>query len=172
MMKKGISLIPQLVPTRFPQLFYGSAAAPRVQTKRQRLAERLFLALQVLSLSLFLVGAVLGYYFYQFSGLILFGALGYLAGVWMRRSLGIRGQKATTGFFQRMRERAQGAKPGLLEWLLEKVGQDHLTQARCREIVQVYDKAVSQLKREKSTQAQNKILADLDRKVYELLRSG
>jgi hypothetical protein len=150
-------------------LYFGAAAYPRELNGREKLAERLFQILQIISHILLILGGILGYIFYQVYGLLLFAALGYLAGVWMRRSMGIRGRKPTTGFFMRMRERAQGSKPGFLEWALEKVSRNQITQAESRAVTQVYEKSLKQLKLSDSTEAQNRILADLDRKVFQIL---
>ncbi|MGE5221472.1 MAG: hypothetical protein ACM3PY_03485 [Omnitrophica WOR_2 bacterium] len=154
---------------RIPQLYYGASQTRSHETDRQRFAGALFIALQVISWLLVFIGAVSGYLIYQFYGLILGTILGYTAGIWLRRSLGIRGRKATTGFFARIRERALGARPGLLEWLVERIGQDELTQDRCRAITQAHEKAVQRLKQTASRQEQNKILADLDRRVRHII---
>jgi hypothetical protein len=69
----------------------------------------------------------------------------------------------------RMRERAQGSKPGFLEWLLEKVSRKVFTKAECRAVTQVYEKTVKQLKQSDSSEVQNRILAELDRKVFQIL---
>jgi hypothetical protein len=157
------------VPTRIPQLYYGASAVPRSTTGRAKLAEALYLFLFILSYILFAVAGLLGYLFRQAYGLAIFGLLGYGAGVWIRRSLGLRGRKRTTGFFMRMRERAQGARPGLLEWLLEKVSGREVTQAKCKAVVLAYEKSVKGLKGAKTTEEQNKILAELDRRVQQIL---
>lgn len=154
---------------RIPQLYYGASQTRLQETDRQRLAGALFIALQVTSWLLVFFGAVSGYLIYRFYGLILGTILGYTAGIWLRRSLGIRGRKATTGFFARIRERAMGARPGFLEWLLERIGQDELTQARCRAITQAHEKTVQRLKQTTSRQEQNKILADFDRRVRQII---
>lgn len=138
-------------------------------TEPERLADQVYVALQILSYFLFLFGGIIGYIFYQFYGMVLFSSLGYLGGVWARRSLGIRGMKHTTGFFIRMRERALGSKPGLLEWLLERVSRNQFTPAKCRAVVQIHERAVKQLKQSRSTEEQNRILADLDKRVKQIL---
>ncbi|HEX7973095.1 MAG TPA: hypothetical protein VF498_01695 [Anaerolineales bacterium] len=154
--------------SRTPQLFYGNLGYSRKLAGHARLAENLYVFLHVSSYFLLLLTGILGYAFYQFYGLLISAAAGYAAGAWMRRSLGVRGRKSTTGYFLRMRERAQGSKPGLLEGLLEKLGQTELSQAKCKAIIQVYDTAVKQLKQARSTSDQNNILADLDRRVWEI----
>lgn len=154
---------------RIPQLYYSSSQGPVLQTDREQLASVLFIAFQIVSWLLVFIGAVLGYLFYHFYGMILGTILGYTAGIWMRRSLGIRGRKSTTGFFARMRERAMGSRPGILEWLLEKISQDELTQAKCQAITQAHEKAVQRLKHASSHEEQNKILADLDHRVKQII---
>jgi hypothetical protein len=159
---------PPFIVPRVPRLYYGPSTAPVEKTGSQKLVERLFIALQVLSHLLLILGGLLGYFFYQFYGSLLLAGLGYLAGVWLRRSLGIRGAKATTGFFQRIRERAQGARPELLESLLEGLSRSPLTPAKCRTMIQVYDRAVKQLKQAPTQAEKNRILAELDRRVNQL----
>jgi hypothetical protein len=166
-MTKGLFRLPKLFPSRVPQLFFGASAEPVVMTEREKLADKLFLFLQILSYTLIVVGGAVGYILFKFYGMALLAGLGYLAGVWMRRSMGIRGVKQTTGFFARMRERALGSRPGLLEGLLEKVSQNPLSQSKCRAIIHIYDKSVNQLKKSKSTEEQNQTLKELDRKVKE-----
>jgi hypothetical protein len=125
--------------------------------------------LLVVSYFLFLIGGLVGYALNRFYGLVIFGSLGYLVGVWMRRSLGLRGRKTTTGFFQRMRERAQGARPGLLEWGLEKISGHEFTRSKCERVAQTHARAVKQLKQSGSSEEQNRILADLDQRVKKIL---
>lgn len=170
-MTRGLFRLPQIYPSRAPQLFFGRSAEPVNLTEREKLADNLFLILQIVSYFLIILGGAVGYFFYRFYGLILFAALGYLIGVWMRRSMGIRGVKQTTSFFARMRERALGSKPGLLELLLEKISRNQLSQTNCRAIIHTYDKSVKQLKQSKSAEEQNRILEDLDRKVKEIFYS-
>ena len=168
-MKSHFFRLPQLFPSRVPQLFFGRSAAPRVLNPQEKLADRVFVYLQIISYILFAIGGVLGYYRYQFYGLLIFGALGYLIGIWMRRSMGIRGDKPTNGFFMRMRERASGSRPGLLESVLERIGQNEISQAQCIAVIQVHERAVKQLKQTKSSEDQNKILADLDKRINQIL---
>jgi hypothetical protein len=157
-----------LVVPRIPRLYYGPDQYVVEKSGRARLADGLFLGLQVLSLLLFIIGGLVGYFVYQMYGSLVLAMLGYLGGVWMRRSLGIRRQKATTGFFARLRERAQGSRPGLLEMLLEGISQNPLTLQKCRMLVQTYERAVKQLKQTKTLPEQNKILAELDRRVQQI----
>ncbi len=156
-------------PSRIPQLYFGATSERRRGSRREKLADALFLTLWAASYLLFIAGGIAGYLTSRFYGMILFTVLGYGIGIWMRRSLGLRGRKATTGFFTRMRERAQGAKPGLLEWLIEKVGGTPFTQARCRAVVEAQERAVRQLKRLDTPAEQNKVLAELDRRVRSIL---
>jgi hypothetical protein len=168
-MKTDLIRIPQLQTSRVPQLFFGESSAPVTLSRREKIADRLFVYLQLISIFLFLFAGLIGYSLYQFRGLLIFALSGYLIGVWMRRSLGIRGIKPTTGFFIRMRERASGSKPGLLEWLLEKLSCNEFSRTKCKAVVQANERAVKLLKQTKSTGEQNRILADLDRKVHQIL---
>ena len=161
--------ISQISLSRIPKLYYGSSSSDRNMTGREKLAEKIFVSLQIISHILFLVGGIIGYSFYQLYGLLLFAVLGHLIGVWIRRSMGIRGLKPTTGFFMRMRERAHGSKPGLLEGLLEILSHNEFTPDKCRSVIQIYDKAVKQLKQSGSVEEQTRILADLDKRVNQIL---
>jgi hypothetical protein len=156
-------------PTRIPQLYYGASAAPRSTTGREKLAEALYGFLLIASYALFAAAGLLGFLLRQAYGLVLGTLLGYAAGIWIRRSLGLRGRKRTTGFFMRMRERAQGARPGLLEGLLEMISGRAFTQAQCKAVVQTYEKAVRGLKGARTPEEKNKILAELDRRVQQIL---
>ncbi len=136
---------------------------------REKLADGLYGFLVIGSYILFVVGGLGGYLYNGLYGSILFAMLGYGSGAWMRRSLGMRGRKPTTGFFTRMLERAQGSKPGLLEAWLETLSGKTFTQAKCRAVSLAHEKAVKQLKQSDSTPQQNKILADLEMRVQRIL---
>ncbi len=159
------------LPTRIPQLYFGAPAAPRKMSGQEKLADGLYGFLVIGSYLLFIIGGVGGYLFNGLYGSILFAMLGYGSGVWMRRSLGMRGLKPTTGFFTRMRERAQGSKAGLLEGVLERLSGHTLTQPKCRAVILAREKAVKQLKQSSSTSEQSKILADLEKNVQRILYS-
>ncbi len=172
MLTRLFSSITQYFRPRIPRLYYGTSRASLQQTDRQRLAGVLYIAFQVLSWLLVLIGALLGYIFYHFYGLLLGSLLGYTLGIWVRRSLGMRGRKATTGFFARLRERALGSRPGILEGLLENISREQLTQAKCRAMIQAQEKAVERLKQASSHEEQNKILAELDRRLRQMIAGG
>ncbi len=160
---------PSGMPRRIPQLYFGRDAQPVALTGREKLADGLFTVLWVLSWALPAIGGVGGYFLYQYFGILLFAILGYGLGAWMRRSLGVRGRRATTGFFMRMRERAQGMRPGVLETMLERLSRHELTAEKCRSIVLAYDRAIKQLRRNPGVEERNKILAGLDRRVKEIV---
>jgi hypothetical protein len=157
------------IPSRIPKLYYGTSTPPRSTSTRARLADALYVFLLIVSYTLFAVGGGVGYLVRQVYGLVLFTLLGYVAGMWIRRSLGLRGRKTTTGFFMRMRERAQGSRPGVLEWVLEKISGQVYTQAQCKAVVQAHEKAVKVLRQAKTMGEKNRILAELDQKVNKLL---
>jgi hypothetical protein len=164
-------LFPVFYPTRIPQLYFGPNAAPRDLHPSEKRAEQIFVALQILSFVLFLLGGVYGWFAYGLYGLVLFALLGYIGGVWIRRSLGIRGQKPTTGFFQRMRQRAFGSRPGILEMLVEQISGHPLSRQKCLEVLQVYERSTEKLKNARSVEEQHRILAELDRRVQQMLRN-
>jgi hypothetical protein len=156
-------------PARIPRLYFGALAAPRKLSGRDKLAEAVYIFLVLLSYILFVVGGLSGYLYNRWNGLIIFAVCGVVIGMWMRRSLGLRGRRPASGFFRRMRERAQGSKPGLLEWCVEGTGGSEFTQMKCRAVTLAHEKAVKGLKQAKSSEAQNKILAELDRRVGQIL---
>jgi hypothetical protein len=161
--------VPISLPTRIPTLYYGPQRQPRQQTAAEKRADRIYGVLVIASEFFFLLFAFVGYIRYDLYGLLLAGAAGYLAGILLRRSLGMRGRKANTGFFKRMRERGKGSRPGLLEGWLERMSGNELTPARCASVAQVYEKAVQRLRQASTLEEQNRILADLDQRVYKLL---
>ena len=142
---------------------------PRKISKQEKLADTLYGLLVIGSYILFIIGGLCGYLIYQLYGSILFAMLGYGAGLWIRRCLGMRGRGRTAGFFMRMRERANGARPGLLERWLESLSGTRLTQAKCRSITLAREKAVKQLRQSESTPEKNQILADLDKSIQRIL---
>lgn len=169
-MKKISFQLPQLFSSRIPSLYYGETAASRIKTEREARADQIFRTLQIVSHFLILLCGLVGFVFYKYYGLALGAMLGYVVGTWMRRSMGIRGVKPTTGFFKRMRERAQGSPPGMLEMLLERMDGYQYTQQQCKEVSLIYEKTVRQLRQAPAGEAQNRILADLDKRIRKILR--
>ena len=157
------------LPTRIPRLYYGPSRPARPRTLLEKRADTLYGYLSIGSEFLFLIFGLIGLYFYQIYGLIAMAAMGYVLGFWIRRSLGIRGRKANTGFFKRMRERSQGSPPGLLERLLENISQTSFTPEKCKAVTSQYEKSVTRLRQAKTPEAQKKVLEELDFKVNQIL---
>lgn len=82
--------------------------------------------------------------------------------------MGIRGCDPTEGFFIRMRERAEGSRRGILEWILEKIRENEFSQSKCRAISDAYSEALWQLERSRSDDERMAILHELDRKVKKI----
>ena len=85
------------VPARVPRLYYGATAGQMELTGREKLGEAVYTTLALVSYILFLAGGVLGYFYDGWLGSITFTLLGYVLGMWMRRSLGMRGRKIAPG---------------------------------------------------------------------------
>jgi len=146
----------------------GIANMPRRMTSRERIGDIIFLNLQILSRILFIVAGLLGYYLYGIYGVFFLAIAGWVIGIWMRHSMGIRGPDSKKGFFVRMRERAQGAKRGILEWTLEKIRGNEFSQSKCVAITEAYDQAMAQLKRCTSPAEQRETIMRLDRRVKQI----
>ncbi len=161
-----LSRFRNLASPRVPRLYYGPGMAEPELTGRQKLAEDIYVYLKIFSEVLFFFTAFFGYHAYGLYGLVLFAVVGYGVGAWIRRSLGVRGSSSPTkGFFRRMRERANGSPPGLLEGMLERYGNFPLSREQCRNVALAEERAIKQLTHTVSKDEQNRILADLDRKV-------
>lgn len=117
----------------------GIERMPRGLTEAERRGDRLFLHLQVASSVLLLLGPVLGGVLGGWLGAAIGLVVGWLARVWMRHSMGLRGSNPTDGFFIRMKERASGTRRGTLEALIERVRQRPFTQEQCAAITMVWD---------------------------------
>ena len=115
----------------------GIENMPRRMTQREKAADTLFLFLQLSSRLLFIVTALVGYSIHGVYSALIGAVLGYLVGIWMRRSMGIRGPNPNEGWLRRRRERAEGSRRGILEWVIEKLRANEFTQEKCRNASQV-----------------------------------
>ena len=142
---------------------------PRNFTRHERVADWLFVSLQIGSWIAFVVLGVLGYYFYRnVIAALVCGAVGFLVGIWIRHSMGLRGRNPTEGFYLRMRQRAEGSRCGVLEWILEKIRGNEFSQSKCRAISDAYSEAMRQLEGSSSDDERMAILHELDRKVKKI----
>jgi hypothetical protein len=116
----------------------GIPRMPRKLTQREVFADQVFRYLQLSSRVLFLLGALLGYHYFMLTGAAVGCAIGLGCGALMRRSMGIRGSGAE-GFMTRRRERAGGARRGLLEIALEALRDNRFTQQKCQAICDAYE---------------------------------
>lgn len=122
-----------------PGLSDGIERMPRRLTEAERRGDRLFLHLQVVSFALLLLSPTLGGILSGWTGTAIGLVVGCFARVLMRRSMGLRGSNPHDGFFIRMRERANGARRGFLEALIERVRRRSFTQEQCAAMTQAWD---------------------------------
>jgi hypothetical protein len=123
----------------------GIERMPRRLTDAERRGDRLFLHLQVVTSVLPLLCPVLGGVLGGWPGAARGLVVGWLARVWMRHSMGLRGSNPNDGFFIRMRERANGARRGILEAAIERVRQRPFTQEQCAAMTQAWDETRQRL---------------------------
>lgn len=146
----------------------GVPRVPRRITRREKIADNLYLNLQILSRLLFIILGLAGYYFYSWLGLLISIVVGIIIGIWMRRSMGIRGSDGFAGFYIRMHERANGSRPGLLEWVIEKIRGNEFTQAKCQAIYREYEEAMEKLQHCLLPDQKEQVFIDLDKKIKEI----
>ena len=146
----------------------GIPQMPRRLTARERFADSLFFYLQTISHFTFVIGAIVGYAFKGLDGFILLTGGGFIFGIWMRRSLGIRGPNQFEGFFRRIEERANGSRRGMLEWVIETLRGSGFTISKCKDITKAYEQAKIQLSSASSPDQQKEILKKLDENVKKI----
>jgi len=134
-------------------------------TDAERRGDGLFLHLQVVSSLLLLLSPVLGGVLRSWPGAAIGLVFGWLARLWMRRSMGLRGSNPHDGFFIRMKERANGARRGILEALIEDVRQRPFTQRQCALIAQAWDEARLRLEATTSEEEKSRLINELDVKI-------
>ncbi len=147
------------------ELSDGIELMPRRLTDGERSGDRLFLHLQVLS-SVFLLmcpalGGVLRGWLGGGIGLI----VGWMVRTWMRRSMGLRGSNPNDGFFIRMRERANGARRGILEAMIENVRHRQFNREQCIAITRAWDETGQRLAGITSQEEKRALINALDAKV-------
>jgi len=140
----------------------GIERMSRWLTDAERRGDRLFLHLQVVSSVLLLLFPVLGGVMGGWTGAALGVVAGWLARVWMRHSMGLRGSNPHDGFFIRMKERADGARRGVLEALIERVRQRPFTQRQCAAITQAWDEMRKRLSAATSEEEKRALINALD----------
>jgi hypothetical protein len=143
----------------------GIERMPRHLTEAEQRGDRLFLHLQIVSKMLFLLFPVLGVVLRGWVGAILGLAVGLLVWFGMRHSMGLRGLDPNDGWFIRMKERANGARRGILEALIERVRQRCFTPEQCVAITKAWEDTRRQLEAAKSEDEKRKLLNALDAEV-------
>jgi hypothetical protein len=166
--KSELSMPSCTVRTKAPdqlQLSDGIEQMPRRLTDAERRADHLFLHLQVISYVLLLLFPVLGYVQGGWTVGVVGLVVGWLIRVWIRYSMGIRGSDPNDGFFIRMKERAGGARRGILEILLESVRQRSFTQGQCTAIIKVWDNKRKLIEAATSEEEKIELLRELDAEI-------
>jgi hypothetical protein len=150
----------------------GISHMPRRLTARERLADHVFFYLQITSWFAFIVSGIVGYAFDGLSGCVVLLAGGWLLGIWIRRSLGRRGSDPFHGYFRRIRERENGSRRGVLEWVIETLRGSGFTVSKCQAITAAYDRAMTQCRSTSSPAQQQAILQRLDAEVKRISYSS
>lgn len=148
-----------------PDISDGIEQMPRRLTEAERRGDRLFLHLQVLSFVLLMLSPILGGVLSGWIGAALGLVFGWFARAWMRHSMGLRGSNPQDGFFIRMRERANGARRGLLEALIERVRRRPFTQEQCSVMTQAWDITHRRLAAVTSVEEKRALMNELDAKI-------
>lgn len=140
----------------------GIARMPRTLTTRERFADRVFFFLQMISWFAFIFGGIVGYAITGWTGCVVLLVAGWLFGMWMRRSIGLRGRDPFHGFYRRMKERAGGSRRGILEWLIESLRGRGFTRSQCQRIWAAYERAMALGRTASTSKQQRQILQQLD----------
>lgn len=140
----------------------GIERMPRRLTAAEHRGDRLFLHLQIISLALPLFISAMGGLVGGWIGVAVGLLFGWLVGVWIRRSLGLRASDPWDGFLIRMRERANGSRPGLLEALVENVRRRRFTREQCVAITLAWEETCDRLACEPSPEAKRRLILEFD----------
>jgi hypothetical protein len=76
--------------------------------------------------------------------------------------MGLRGSNSHDGFFIRMKERANGARRGILEALIERVRKRPFTQEQCAAITEAWDETRPRLKAATTEEEKRALINALD----------
>ena len=143
----------------------GIDRMPRRLSEAERRGDRLFLHLQVLSRLLVLLTPVLGGVLGGWIGAAIGIVFGFLACVWMRHSMGLRGSNPNDGFFIRMKERAHGGRCGIFEALIERVRQRTFTREQCVAITKAWDETRERLEAATTVEEKHELINRLDAEI-------
>jgi hypothetical protein len=133
----------------------------KVISERERFADNIYLLIQLFSSSMFIITGLIGWILRELPGLAAGVMVGFLTGRWMLRSIGKRGRDPFKGYYIRMRERAQGSRPGLLESLIEKIRGNAFNREKCLKIADAFDASMERVRSAVSMDEQREILVAL-----------
>jgi hypothetical protein len=143
----------------------GIERMPRRLTEAEHRGDKLFFHLQVASFGVLILFPILGGALRGWIGAGIGFVVGWIVRSWIRRSMGVRGSNPNESFFIRMRERAKGARPGMLEILIERVRQRTFTQRQCAEITEAWDQTRLQMEAAKSIEEKRQLMEKLDSQI-------
>jgi hypothetical protein len=140
---------------------------PSLPTLRGRMADGVFVLFLLVARCSSILGAVVGGILLGFPGVVVGLAGGWVIGVWMRWSLGLRRRGLTHGFVVRMLERGNNDRAKLLESLVETLRGHRLSARQCRMVAAAYAEATRRLQTCESQPERVEILQERDRKIRE-----
>lgn len=140
----------------------GIPNMPRRFTERERLADRIRICLLFAARLFILPCGVLGLALDGIVGGVVGVCGSWILGRWVRYSLGVRGREGFHGWYQRIRERANGSGPGLLEHLIELIRGSGFSDAQCRAIIELYDEAMIDMRQADDNEQRINIAMRLD----------
>jgi len=143
----------------------GIKNMPRKLEVTEIFSDQIFRHLQTISNIVIIFCPIIGAYFRGVLGVGIGFGIGLLLRMWMRYSMGFRGKDPDISFFIRMRERSEGSKRGLLEYLIEKLGKRNYSIKKCYEITQAWDKFQSQINNAKSDDEKLALIEKFDQKL-------
>lgn len=155
------------VPQMKTELSDGIASMPRRFTRRERLADAVYLHLQFTSRLAPLVGAGVGYSYAGFWGALMGVVAGGLFGLWMRHSMGGRTRDPRT-YYARMAERAHGSRRRALEWVIEEIRGNVFTREKCRALAEAYRDFHRRASVATSREELRVLVDEIDRKTKEI----
>lgn len=150
----------------------GISQMPRLLTARERFSDRVFVYFQITSWFIFIFAGIAGYAIKGLIGCVALLALGWLFGLWMRGSLGRRGSDSFHGYFRRIKERANGSRRGVLEWVIEKIRGSGYSVSKCQAITAAYERAMAEGQLATLPAQQDAILQRLDAEVKRISYSS
>lgn len=134
-------------------------------TARERLAGHLSSCLQITSWFAFIVGGIVGYVVNGPIGCAVLLSAGWLLGIWIRRSLGQRGSDPCREHSGRIKERPDGSRRGVLEWVIETLRGSGPTVSKCKATTAAHEQTMVPCHSAESPAQKQAILQRLDEEV-------